>query len=120
MTNPPWCRDKVMVYYYLLKMVGSARQRESDVHPISPKTPAQQYRPIDRKKRKGQRVEDYSREEQLSHTIEYGVSKIVPEGHRREFNWTASTTVLQSSAARQCISVPMCDQSTACNPHWHI
>ena len=45
----------------LLKKVGSARLRESDVHPISPKTPAHQYQPIDRKKRKRKRVEDYSR-----------------------------------------------------------
>ena len=43
-------------------MVGSARLRESDIHPISPKTPALQYQPIDRKKRKGKRVEDYSRD----------------------------------------------------------
>ena len=58
------------VYYYcillllllLLKKVGSARLRESDVHPISPKTPAPQYQPIDRKKRKGKIVEDYSRD----------------------------------------------------------
>ena len=34
--------------------------RESDIHPISPKTPAAQYQPIDRKERKGKRVEDYS------------------------------------------------------------
>ena len=46
----------------LLKKVGSARLRESDVHPISPKTQASQYQPIDRKKRKGKRVEDYSRD----------------------------------------------------------
>ena len=46
----------------LLKKVGSARLRESDVHPISPKTPAPQYQPIDRKKRKGKRAEDYSRD----------------------------------------------------------
>ena len=46
----------------LLKKVGSARLRESDVHPISPKTPALQYQPIDRKKRKGKRAEDYSRD----------------------------------------------------------
>ena len=46
----------------LFKKVGSARLRESDVHPISPKTPAPQYQPIDRKKRKGKRVEDYSRD----------------------------------------------------------
>ena len=43
----------------LLKKVCRARLRESDIHPISPKTPAPQYQPIDRKKRKGKRVEDY-------------------------------------------------------------
>ena len=42
----------------LFKKVGSARLRESDIHPISPKTPVPQYQPIDRKKRKGKRVED--------------------------------------------------------------
>ena len=52
--------------------------RESDIHSFSPKIPAPQYQPIDRKKRKGKIVEDYSRNRQ-SHTIEYGVSKIVPE-----------------------------------------
>ena len=36
----------------LLKEVGSARLRESDLNLISPKTPAPQYQPIDRKKRK--------------------------------------------------------------------
>ena len=46
----------------LLKKVGSARLRESGIHPISPKTPAPQYQPIDRKKRKGKNVEDYSRD----------------------------------------------------------
>ena len=46
----------------LLKKVGSARLRESDMHLISPKTPAPQYQPIDRKNRKGKRVEDYSRD----------------------------------------------------------
>ena len=42
----------------LFKKVGSARLRESDIHPISPKTPAPQYEHIDRKKRKGKIVED--------------------------------------------------------------
>ena len=37
----------------LLKEVGSARLRECYIHPISPKTPAPQYQPMDRKKRKG-------------------------------------------------------------------
>ena len=46
----------------LLKKIGSTRLRESDVHPISPKTPAPQYQPIDRKKRNWKRVEDYSRD----------------------------------------------------------
>ena len=46
----------------LLKKVGSARLRESGIHPISPKTPAPQYHPIDRKKRNGKRVEDYIRD----------------------------------------------------------
>ena len=46
----------------LLKKISSARLGESDIHPISPKTPAPQYQPIDRKKRKGKRVEDYSRD----------------------------------------------------------
>ena len=46
----------------IIKKVGSARLIESDIHPISPKTWAPQYQPIDRKKRKGKRVEDYSRD----------------------------------------------------------
>ena len=37
----------------LLKEVGSVRLRKSDIHPVSPKTPAPEYQPIDRKKRKG-------------------------------------------------------------------
>ena len=46
----------------IIKKVVSARLRESDVHPISPKTPVPQYQTIDRKNRKGKRVEDYSRD----------------------------------------------------------
>ena len=45
----------------LLKKVGSAILRESGIHPISPKTPATQYQPTDRKERKVKIVEDYSR-----------------------------------------------------------
>ena len=43
----------------LFKTVGSARLKESDLHPISLKTPAPQYQPTDRKKRLEKRVEDY-------------------------------------------------------------
>ena len=46
----------------LLKKIGSARLRESDIHPISPKTQAPQDQPMEGKKRKGKRVEDYSRD----------------------------------------------------------
>ena len=35
--------------------------RESDIHPISPKSPGPKYQPIDRKKIKGN-IEDYSRD----------------------------------------------------------
>ena len=66
-SNKKWRMFKSFVSWtilvlLLLKEVGSARLRESDVHPISPKTTAPQYQPIDRKKRKGKRVEDYSRD----------------------------------------------------------
>ena len=52
----------LLLLLLLLKKVGSARLRERDIHPISPKTPPSQYQPIDRKKRKGKRVEDYCRD----------------------------------------------------------
>ena len=54
--------ENIIILLLLLIEVGSARLRESDIHPISPKTPAPQYQPIDRKKRKGKIVEDYSRD----------------------------------------------------------
>ena len=57
------CENKtICLLLLLLKKVSSASPGESDIHPISPKTPAPQYQPIDRKKRKGKRVEDYSRD----------------------------------------------------------
>ena len=45
----------LLLLLLLLKKVGSARLRESGIHPISPKTPAPQYQPIDRKKTKGKK-----------------------------------------------------------------
>ena len=51
--------DDILLLLFL-KKVSSTRVGESNMHPISPKTPAPQYQPIDRKKRKGKRVEDYS------------------------------------------------------------
>ena len=64
-----------------------------------------------------QRSIGHALETRQSHTIEYGVCKIVPEG-LQEGN--KSPAVLQGSAARRCISVSMCDQSTACNLRWHM
>ena len=56
------CDPRYFIIILLLKKVGSARLTESDIYLISPKTPAPQYQLIDRKKRKGKRVEDYSRD----------------------------------------------------------
>ena len=52
----------LLLLLLLLKNIGSARLRESNIHPIIPKTPAPQNQPIDRKKRNRKRVEDYSRD----------------------------------------------------------
>ena len=52
----------LLLLLLLLKKVGSARLIESDIHFISPKTPAPHKEPIDRKKRKGKIVEDFSRD----------------------------------------------------------
>ena len=60
--NPKNAVHLKLVILLLLKKVSSARLGESDKHSISPKKPAPQYQPIDRKKRKGKRVEDYSRD----------------------------------------------------------
>ena len=56
-------------------------------------------------------------ETRQSHIIEHRVTKIVPERYREG---NKSPAVLRDSAARRCIRKPMCDQSTTCNPHWHI
>ena len=52
----------LLLLLFLLKDGGSARLRENDIHPISPKTPAPQYQPIHRKERKGKIVKGYSRD----------------------------------------------------------
>ena len=52
-----------------------------------------------------------------SHTIEYRGSKIVPQ---RYWVGNKNPAVLLGSTARRRISISMCDQSTACNLHWHI
>ena len=42
----------LLLLLLLLKKIGNARPGEGDCHPISPKTPAPHYQPIE-KKRKG-------------------------------------------------------------------
>ena len=62
MTCIATCIPYDILLLLLLNVVGSARLGESDVRPISPKTPAPQYQPIDRKERNGKTLEDYSRD----------------------------------------------------------
>ena len=58
-----WKRIIIIIIIIIIKKGRQCKaERESDIHRISPKTPAPQYQPIDRKKRKGKRVEDYSRD----------------------------------------------------------
>ena len=56
------CNGCIIIIVIITKKVGSARLRESDIHPISPKIPAPQYKPVNRKKRKEKSVEDYCRD----------------------------------------------------------
>ena len=51
-----------LIIIIIIKKRQQCKVGESDIHPISPKTPAPQYQPIDRKKRNGKKVEDYSRD----------------------------------------------------------
>ena len=43
----------LLLLLLLLKKIGNARPGEGDCHPISPKTPAPHYQPMEEKKRKG-------------------------------------------------------------------
>ena len=56
----------ISIIIFIIIIIKKCWQCKADrviyVHSISPKTPALQYQPIDRKKIKGKRVEDYSRD----------------------------------------------------------
>ena len=45
--------ELLLLLLLLLKNIGNARPGEGDCHPISQKTPAPHYKPIEEKKRKG-------------------------------------------------------------------
>ena len=47
-------------FIIISKKGRQCKVRESDIHPISPKISALQYQPIDREKRMGKIIEDYS------------------------------------------------------------
>ena len=92
------------------------------------KTP--QHQPIEWKKGKGKQQETKSERAARpkkgigpalatshSHTIEHGVTKIVPQ---RYWQGNKSPAILWGSAARRRISVPMCDHSAVWNLHRHI
>ena len=59
------CSKRILSHISIIIKKGRQCKAEIEsytVHPISPKTPASQYQPIDRKKRKGKIVEDYCRD----------------------------------------------------------
>ena len=52
-----------------------------------------------------------------SHTIENRVRKIVPQRH---CDGNKKAAVMRGVAAKGRIGILMCDQSTACHPHWNL
>ena len=58
----PFTINPQIIIIIIIKRGRQCRLREIDIYPISPKTSAPQYQPIDRKKRKGKIVENYSRD----------------------------------------------------------
>ena len=52
----------IIISIIIIKKGRQCKAEREWYTPISPKTPAPQYQPIDRKKRNGKRVEDYSRD----------------------------------------------------------
>ena len=122
------CNTYIYIFLLLLlKKVGSARLRESDIHPsIAP-----QYQPIDRKNRNGKRGEDYSSDRAA------WANKKTLALLTKPFSTTPSDTGLARSFQRDTERgikvllycevlqrgdpyVPMCDEGSACNPQWHI
>ena len=105
--------------------------REREIDTLSVRRPQPHTTNLKTKRREGENSWRHKRREQLgqqkgtgpaletrqSHTIKYGVYQIIPE---RDWEGNKSPTVLRGSAAGRRKSIPMCDQSIACNPDWHI
>ena len=101
----------LLLLLLLLKKVGSARLRESDIQIIQhirPKTLAQEYQPKDWKKRKGRILEDYNRD-RAAYANKKALALLLKP---------ASPTLSNTGFSRSL--QPMCAQSTASHPHWHI
>ena len=105
--------NRLATLLLLLKKVGSTRLRESVIHPISPNTPAPQYQPIDRKKRKGKRVEDNSRDRAASQLKIMVVSRLNSGRSRQQWVrqssrccWVSGQIILPRSP--EILSIPLC------------
>ena len=101
--------------------VGSARLRDFAIHPISSKTPAPQYQPIDRKKRKGKIVKEYSKDRAAQANKKALALLLKPAtltpSNTKSANRSGGTLrgeekscgTARGSAAKQRISISMCD-----------
>ena len=60
--SPTLLLSLLLLLLLIFKKVGSARLRESDLHPISPKTQVPAIPAYRQREKKWKRVEDYSRD----------------------------------------------------------
>ena len=79
---------------------------ERVVYTFSPKNPAAQYQQY-----KERRKKQSSRRQKKERTA---------SSKRKELALLLKPAIPTPSAARSSISTLMCDQSTACNPNWHM
>ena len=88
--------------------IPTHRMSEEKVKTVGDKKRSQQ---LDQKEGNGPAVETHQ-----SHTIECGVTKIVPQEY-----WQGNKirAMLRGSAARKRLSVLMCNRQAISNPHWH-
>ena len=97
-----------MLLLLLLKEVGSARLRESDIHPISPKTSTPQYQTINMKKRKGKIVEDYIVGIEHLRPIKKALARLLKPASPTPSN-TGSARVFQRDTERRTKVVQYCE-----------
>ena len=64
------------------------------------------------------RLTPYQFEDPQPHTTKLGRGE--PDHSRERLRREQSPSGLRGSAAGRRKSIPMCDQSTACNPDWHV